>query len=107
MKFNKANCKVLHLGQGNPQYQYRLQESPLYSTVLRPHLEYCIQLWAPEHKKDMDLLEWDQRRAMKLIRELEHLCYEERLRELGIVQPGEEKAPGRPYWNLSIYKGDL
>ncbi|TRZ26547.1 hypothetical protein HGM15179_000572 [Zosterops borbonicus] len=43
----------------------------------------CMQLWSPEHKKDSDLLEQAQKRNMQMVRGMEELSCEERLRELG------------------------
>ena len=56
--------------------------SIIYTSYIRPHLEYCIQAWSPYYAKYILLLEKVQRRATKLVWGLKELSYEERLERL-------------------------
>jgi len=51
----------------------------LYKSLVRPHLEYCIQAWKPHLQKDINLLESVQHRATKMITDMRNLSYEQRL----------------------------
>jgi len=51
---------------------------------VRSHLQYCVQLWSTQHGKDMDLLERVQKKDMKICRGMEHISWDDRLRQLGL-----------------------
>ena len=77
--------QILGLIRRNIEYKEKELIIPLYKTIVRPHLEYCIQAWRPYRKKDIDMLERVQRRATKMIQKLRNISYEMRLKECGLT----------------------
>ncbi|KAK4830807.1 hypothetical protein QYF61_013736 [Mycteria americana] len=77
----RANC-VLGCTKHSIAGRSREVIVPLYTALVQPHLEYCVQLWVPQYKKDIRLLECVQRRATNVVKGLEGKTYEEQLRAL-------------------------
>ena len=89
----KANC-ILSCIKSSVASRARKVMLPLCSVQVRLHLEYCIQRWSPQYRRDKDLLERIQRRSTKMIHRMEHLSYEERLRELRLFSMEKSRLKG-------------
>ena len=68
--------------------------SNIYTSYISPHLQYCIQAWAPYYAKYILLLQKVQRRSNKLVWRLKDLSYEERLERLKLFSLEERRLHG-------------
>lgn len=69
---------------------------PLCLSLVQPHLEYCVQFWSSQYKKDVNILKNIQRWAAKLVTRLEKMSCEERLRTLGRAEWRREQSDWSP-----------
>ena len=94
----------------------------LYTALVRPLLEYCVQVWSPYKKKYIDLLEGVQRRATRMVPRLKKLTYDERLKKMKLprlydrrvrgdmietfkIMSGKEKLNSNKLFQLSTFRG--
>ena len=75
------------LGMLNRTFVNKDQElwKMLYTSLVRPHLEFASSVWNPQLKGDINVLEKVQNRATKMIKRLKHLTPEERNKNLNLT----------------------
>ena len=92
---NKAN-RMVGLIRIGFTYMDKEMFMNLYPVLVRPLLEYCVQVWSPHKQKHIDLLEGVQKRATKLVPGMREKTYDEKLKYLGLL---------RLFTYLPIYRG--
>ena len=101
----KMANRILGMIKRNFEYLDSDMVLQLYKSLVRPHLEYCVQAWRPHLQKDIDLLEKVQRRATKLVPNLRYKTYEERLKYLNLTTLETRRLRGDLIEVFKILKG--
>jgi len=83
-KINKA-YSMLGIIKRNFKYLNIQCFTLLYKSMVRSHLDYCSSVWNPYHKGDIEALEKVQKRATKILPEMKHLSYCDRLRACNLT----------------------
>ena len=78
---------------------------PLYKSMVRPHLEYCVQVWSPFYSKDKDQIERVQRMATRWIKECRGMTYEARLQYLDLYSMQRRRLRGDLIEVFKIFRG--
>ena len=94
-KVNKAT-RIVNIIRRSFMYLDEESFLNLYKALVRPHLEYANQIWAPKLQRQIDSIENVQKRATKLLPGYENLSYEDRLRK-----------PNLPTLTYRRLRGDL
>ena len=112
LKFSKQCIEVEKKAQkllGYIKRQFRNKNKEivltLYNSLIRPHLEYAVQFWAPSLKKDIGRLEAVQARATKLIPSIRQLGYQRRLKSLNLYSLETRRLRGQLIETFKILKG--
>ena len=77
----------------------------LYTSLVRPLLEYCVQVWSPYKIKYITLLERVQRRATRMVPKLKKLPYSERLKKMNLPRLYDRRIRGDMIETYKIVSG--
>ena len=88
----KANQVLGQMSRGIT-YRDKYTFTRLYKVYVRPHLQYCSSAWSPYNVADKELLEQVQKRAVKMISNLQG-TYEQKLKVLGLATLEESRVRG-------------
>ena len=73
----------------------------IYTTYIRPHVEFCIQAWSPHFVENIEVLERVQKAATNLVRQLRKCSYPARLKKIGITSLKDRRLIGDM---IEVYK---
>ena len=102
----KAN-RTLGMIKRNFNYINREAFEVLYGVLVRPQLEYAIQLWSPYQAGLKENIERTQRRATKLVKGIRNRSYEERLKYLNLMTTQERRDRGDSIMTYNILSNNI